>query len=54
MTPEDVAAEIKRQLDWKGATGRPAGHVVIKRNDALVLIEAIKQLPKPPPEEKKE
>lgn len=32
-------AEIRRQLDWTGPTGKPMGHVVLSRRLAAALIE---------------
>ena len=35
----DVLLNIKEQLDWRGPSGRPQGHVVLEREAAHVLID---------------
>lgn len=35
-------AAMKEQLDWRGPTGRPMGHVVLEREHAAVVFAALK------------
>jgi hypothetical protein len=45
-----VLLEIKRQLDWRGPSGKAAGHVVIKRDDGQTLWD---EFAKPRPADEK-
>jgi len=44
MTLAEILADIRAQLDWRGPTGRPQGHVVIPHKDAEVLYAAARKL----------
>jgi len=33
--------EIKSQLDWKGPNGKVAGHIVLKRENAVTLFKGV-------------
>lgn len=41
-TPAEVLAEMQKQIDWRGPTGRSMGHVVITREQATVLLDWLK------------
>jgi hypothetical protein len=41
-TPAEVLAEMQKQIDWRGPTGRSMGHVVITREQATVLLNSLK------------
>lgn len=48
-TPAAVLAEMQKQIDWRGPTGRSMGHVVITRDAAIVLLNSLKPVEPPPP-----
>lgn len=37
----EVVAEIRKQLDWRGPNGKAAGHVVLERAAAELLLAQI-------------
>lgn len=37
----DVVAEIRKQLEWRGPNGKSAGHVVLERAAAELLLAQI-------------
>lgn len=41
MTINEIIADIRSQLDWRGPGGQPQGNIVIPRKDAEVLLEAL-------------
>ena len=41
MTLATILSEIKRQLDWRGPNDKPQGHIVLHRNDAEYLYQAV-------------
>ena len=38
LKPTEVIKEIKRQLDWRGPSGKPQGHIVLTRVQAEALL----------------
>jgi hypothetical protein len=38
MTLKDVIDHIRWQLDWRGPSGRKQGHIVLKHEEAEVLL----------------
>lgn len=45
MTVEEVIAEIDRQLAWRSpGADKPQGHIVLKREAMMLLIEHVKKL----------
>lgn len=38
LKPVEVIKEIKRQLDWRGPSGKPQGHIVLTREQAEALL----------------
>lgn len=43
-TTATALEEIKRQLDWRGPTGKMQGHIVIRREEAEALWEEFGKL----------
>jgi hypothetical protein len=43
-TPNEILEEIGRQIEWSGPNGKHLGHVVLKRDDAICLLEWLKSL----------
>jgi hypothetical protein len=36
-----IVAEVERQLEWRGPTGRAQGHVVLERPQAELLLQKL-------------
>ena len=43
-TMYEVMEEIRRQIDWRGPSGRTMGHIVIEREAMIVLVDAIRHM----------
>lgn len=46
MTIAEIIADLQHQVDWRGPSGQPQGNIVIHRNEAITLLEYLKQLPR--------
>jgi len=44
VTFESVLANLHRQLDWVGPTGRQMGHIVFDRREGAVLLKALEAI----------
>ena len=39
MRLDEIIADLKAQIDWRGPGGQPQGHIVLPRNDAAEVLE---------------
>jgi hypothetical protein len=39
---EEVLKLLQQQLDWRGPSGKPQGHIVLSRQHTALLIEKLR------------
>ena len=44
MKLQEVLDKMAHDLDWRGPTGKPLGHIVLSRDDASTLVNEIMRL----------